>query len=121
MVEFNTGYFEWVHGPFLWSARAIFARVTPNYIPVVYLRLRAAAEAEEVEVKDGTGKLSPSELRRNMKRFVFAISVAATILTAPLAHADPDVQGQCASSCGQYMSQQVSPLFDKVPSLIETY
>src|SRR5580693_10516012 len=32
-------------GPFLWLARAMFARVTPNYILVVYLRLRSAAEA----------------------------------------------------------------------------
>src|SRR6202012_5123063 len=102
IVEFNTGYFQWVHGPFLWSARAIFARVTPNYMPVVYLRIRVATEADEVEVKDGAGKLSPSELRRNMKRLVFGIAVAATLYTAPLAHADPDVQGQCASSGGQY-------------------
>ena len=89
-------------------------------MPVVYLRLRVTAEAEEVEVKDGTGKLSPSELRRNMKRLVFGIAVAATILTAPLAHAQTDVQSQCASSGGQYTSQEVSPHFGQAPSLIET-
>ena len=71
-------------------------------------------------MNDGTGKLSPSELRRNMKRLVFGIAVASTILTAPLAHAQPDVQGQCASSGGQYTSQEVSPHFGQAPSLIET-
>jgi hypothetical protein len=55
-----------------------------------------------------------------MKRLVFGIAVAATILTAPLAHAQPDVQGQCASSGGQYTSQEVSPHFGSPPSLIET-
>ena len=99
--------------PFLCSARAIFARVTPNYMPVVYLRLRPATEADEA------GKLSQSELRRNMKRLVFGIAVAATILTAPLAHAT-GVQDQCASSGGQYTSQEVSPHFGQAPSLIET-
>jgi hypothetical protein len=50
----------------------------------------------------------------------FGIAVAVTILAAPFAHADPDVQGQCASSGGQYTSQQVSPHFGSPPSLIET-
>ncbi len=70
-------------------------------------------------VKDGTGKLSPSELRRNMKRLVFGIAIAVAILAAPLARAT-DVQGQCASSGGQYTSQEVSPHFGQAPSLIET-
>jgi hypothetical protein len=35
IVEFNTGYLEWVHGPFLLPARATCAPVTPNYIVVV--------------------------------------------------------------------------------------
>jgi len=54
-----------------------------------------------------------------MKRLVFGIAVAATILTAPLAHAT-GVQDQCASSGGQYTSQEVSPHFGQAPSLIET-
>lgn len=85
----------------------------PNYMPVVYPRLRAATEAE------GAGKLAPSELRRNMKRLVFGIAAAATILTAPLAHAT-GVQDQCASSGGQYTSQEVSPHFGSPAYLIET-
>src|ERR1700759_183316 len=63
--------------------------ITPNYTSVVYLRGRDAAGAKEAEVNDGTGKLSPSELRRNMKRLVFGIAVASTILTAPLAPPPP--------------------------------
>jgi hypothetical protein len=77
-------------------------------------------ETDEVGGEHGTGKLSPSELRRNMKRLVFGIAVAATILTAPLAHAQTDVQSQCASSGGQYTSEEVSPHFGQAPSLIET-
>ena len=104
------------------------ARVTPNYMPVVYLRLGAGAKAGEVEVEHGAGKLLPSDLRRNMKRPVlsarpaatFGIAVAVTILAAPLAHAQTDVQSQCASSGGQYTSEEVSPHFGSPPSLIET-
>jgi hypothetical protein len=47
VVELDAGYFEWVHGPFLLSARAIFARVTPNHTPVVYRRFRVEAKASE--------------------------------------------------------------------------
>ena len=77
-------------------------------------------------VRSGLG--NHAQLRRNMKRAALrarpaatlGIAVAVTILAAPLAHADPDVQGQCASSGGQYTSQQVSPHFGQAPSLIET-
>jgi hypothetical protein len=50
----------------------------------------------------------------------FGIAVAVTILAAPLAHAQTDVQSQCASSGGQYTSEEVSPHFGSAPSLIET-
>ena len=60
IIKLNTGYFEWVHGPFLWSPRTIFARVTPNYILVVYLPPRTAAEADEVGGGHQAGKLWPS-------------------------------------------------------------
>jgi hypothetical protein len=79
----------------------------------------SAVEIAEVGGYQRAGKLSPSELRRNMKRLVFGIAVAATILTAPLAHAT-GVQDQCASSGGQYTSEEVSPHFGQAPSLIET-
>jgi hypothetical protein len=49
----------------------------------------------------------------------FGIAVAAAILAAPLAHAT-GVQDQCASSGGQYTSQEVSAHFGSPASLIET-
>jgi hypothetical protein len=63
-----------------------------------------------------------------MKRPVFSarpvvtlgIAVAATILAAPLAHAQTDVQANCASAGGQYTSEEVSPHWGQAPSLIET-
>jgi hypothetical protein len=55
-----------------------------------------------------------------MKRLVFGAAIATAILTAPLAQAQTDVQSQCASSGGQYTSQEVSPHFGQAPSLIET-
>ena len=48
------------------------------------------------------------------------IAVAATILAAPLAHAQTDVQTNCANSGGQYTSEEVSPHFGSAPTLIET-
>jgi hypothetical protein len=50
----------------------------------------------------------------------FGIAVAVTILAAPLAHAQTDVQSNCASSGGQYTSEEVSPHFGSAPTLIET-
>ncbi len=50
----------------------------------------------------------------------FGIAVAVTILAAPLAHAQTDVQANCANSGGQYTSEEVSPHFGQAPSLIET-
>jgi malate/lactate dehydrogenase len=50
----------------------------------------------------------------------FGIAVAATILAAPLAHAQTDVQTNCANSGGQYTSEEVSPHFGSAPTLIET-
>ena len=55
-----------------------------------------------------------------MKGLIFGAAVAAAILTAPLAHAQTDVQSQCASSGGQYTSEEVSAHFGQAPSLIET-
>jgi hypothetical protein len=63
-----------------------------------------------------------------MKRLVFSarpaaafgIVAAVTVLAAPLAYAQTDVQSQCASSGGQYTSEEVSPHFGQAPSLIET-
>jgi hypothetical protein len=50
----------------------------------------------------------------------FGIAVAATILAAPLAHAQTDVEDNCKNSGGQYTSEQVSPHFGQAPVLIET-
>jgi len=50
----------------------------------------------------------------------FAVAAAVTILAAPLAHAQTDVQSQCASSGGQYTSEEVTPHFGSPPTLIET-
>jgi hypothetical protein len=50
----------------------------------------------------------------------FGIAVAVTILAAPLAHAQTDVQTNCANSGGQYTSEEVSPHFGQAPTLIET-
>lgn len=50
----------------------------------------------------------------------FGIAVAVTILAAPLAHAQTDVQSNCASSGGQYTSEEVSPHFGQTPILLET-
>jgi hypothetical protein len=50
----------------------------------------------------------------------YGIAVAAAIVAAPLAYAQTDVQSQCASSGGQYTSEEVSPHFGQAPSLIET-
>jgi hypothetical protein len=50
----------------------------------------------------------------------FAIPVAATILVAPFAQAQTDVEDSCKNSGGQYSSEQVSPHFGQDPSLIET-
>ena len=50
----------------------------------------------------------------------FAIPVAATILVAPFAQAQTDVEDSCKNSGGQYSSEQVTPHFGSDPSVIET-
>lgn len=50
----------------------------------------------------------------------FAIPVAATILVAPFAQAQTDVEDSCKNSGGQYSSEQVTPHFGSDPTLIET-
>jgi len=50
----------------------------------------------------------------------FAIPVAATILVAPFAHGQTEVEDSCKNSGGQYSSEQVSAHFGQDPSLIET-
>lgn len=50
----------------------------------------------------------------------FTIPAAVTILAAPLAHAQTDVEDNCKNSGGQYSSQQVSPHWGAPPTQIET-
>jgi hypothetical protein len=50
----------------------------------------------------------------------FAIALAAMIPTAPVVHADTDVETACASSGGQYTSETVQPHFGADSTLIET-
>jgi len=50
----------------------------------------------------------------------FAIALAAMIPTAPLVHAQTDVESNCESSGGQYSSEVVRPHWDANPTLIET-
>ncbi len=50
----------------------------------------------------------------------FGFAVAAMIPTAPVVHADTDVETACASTGGQYTSEQVQPHFGADSVLIET-
>ena len=50
----------------------------------------------------------------------FAISVAATILAAPFAHAQTDIEDKCKASGGQYTQSQVSAHFGQDPQLQES-
>jgi hypothetical protein len=51
---------------------------------------------------------------------LFAIPVALVISSAPLAHAQTDVENNCKSSGGDYTSQEVQPHWGAAPVLIET-
>lgn len=50
----------------------------------------------------------------------FTIPAAVMIVAVPVAQAQTDIEGNCASSGGQYTSQQVQPHWGATPSLIET-
>jgi hypothetical protein len=50
----------------------------------------------------------------------FAIAVAATILAAPLAQAQTDIETSCKSGGGEYSSQEVKPRWGANATLIET-
>jgi transcriptional regulatory protein LevR len=50
----------------------------------------------------------------------FAITATATILAAPLAQAQTEIESNCRSSGGEYSSQEVRPHWDANPTLIET-
>jgi hypothetical protein len=67
------------------------------------------------------------EIWTNMKRREFSVmaaaglmALAAMISTAPLVHAQTDVEAGCASSGGQYTSEVVRPHWNESPALIET-
>ncbi|HEY1838682.1 MAG TPA: hypothetical protein VGG53_00405 [Mycobacterium sp.] len=50
---------------------------------------------------------------------VLGIPAAATILAAPFAHAQTDIEDSCKNSGGQYTQSQVSAHFGQEPSLFE--
>lgn len=50
----------------------------------------------------------------------FATAFAAMIPTAPVVHAQTDVENACTSSGGQYSSEVVRPHWNENPTLIET-
>lgn len=76
----------------------------------------------------GNKPRTDADLRKNMKQHsfsatavaAFAIALAAMIPTAPLVHAETDVETACTSSGGQYTSEVVRPHWDANPTLIET-
>jgi hypothetical protein len=49
----------------------------------------------------------------------FGIPVAATILAAPFAQAQTDIEDSCKNAGGQYTQSQVSAHFGQEPSLFE--
>jgi hypothetical protein len=55
-----------------------------------------------------------------MPAATFTIAASVTILAAPVAHAQTDIENACKSSGGQYTSEEVSPHFGSNPTLIET-
>lgn len=76
----------------------------------------------------GNGLGIYADLWKNMKHrafsamavAAFAIALAAMIPTAPLVHAQTDVESACTSSGGEYSSEVVRPHWDANPTLIET-
>jgi hypothetical protein len=76
----------------------------------------------------GNGLGSYADLWKNMKQrafsamgvAAFAIALAAMIQTAPVVHAQTDVETACTNSGGQYSSEVVRPHWNESPTLIET-